>query len=87
MAQDDDDVAKGKAFWNDNEVDAYLDYLITQRSRIAGTNFKEVTYNEAAGKIANHRTHGPVKTKAHCRTKWGSVCYRSHHSAIMTSLI
>ncbi|KAG1803051.1 hypothetical protein EV424DRAFT_1351628 [Suillus variegatus] len=64
---------KEKAHWEDAEVDAFLDYLISQRSKLAGTNFKEATYSETALKIAGLKKSGPVKTASHCRVKWAGL--------------
>ncbi|KAG1822046.1 uncharacterized protein BJ212DRAFT_1297295 [Suillus subaureus] len=40
------------------------------KSVMAGTSFKEATFNEAAKYIESLRTVGPVKTGAHCKNKW-----------------
>ncbi|KAG0704330.1 hypothetical protein DFH29DRAFT_802059, partial [Suillus ampliporus] len=58
-----------KAQWNPNEIDAFLTYLISVKSALAGMNFKETTFNDAAQHIESMRTHGPVKTGGHCRNK------------------
>ncbi|KAG1805935.1 uncharacterized protein BJ212DRAFT_1486077 [Suillus subaureus] len=72
MAQKDDNKLP-KAHWNDAEVDEYLKYLITQKSKIAGTSFKDDIYYESAIKIAGLRTLGPPKTGPHCKMKWQSL--------------
>ncbi|KAG0695325.1 hypothetical protein DFH29DRAFT_1005582 [Suillus ampliporus] len=61
-----------KANWNDVETDALLEYLILHRSKLAGTTFKTKRFNEAAAHLhtKNLKTHGPMKTGAHCRNKW-----------------
>ncbi|KAG0692149.1 hypothetical protein DFH29DRAFT_779771, partial [Suillus ampliporus] len=56
--------------WNPNEIDAFLAYLISVKSTLAGMGFKETTFNEAAKHIESKRTHGPVKTGVHCKNKW-----------------
>ncbi|KAG0698590.1 hypothetical protein DFH29DRAFT_1002677 [Suillus ampliporus] len=62
-----------KAQWNSDEIDAFLSYLISAKSTMAGTNFKDTTFNEAAQHIASKRTHGPLKSGAQCGNKWGSL--------------
>ena len=81
MAQNDDasqKETKENASWNDDEIHAFLDYLITQRSKIAGTTFKDPTFADAATKIADLRTSGAVKVMAHCKSKYANVCYLPH---------
>ncbi|KAG2354770.1 hypothetical protein BDR07DRAFT_1494125 [Suillus spraguei] len=56
-----EDTRVPKAQWNDVEVDALLDYLISQKSKIA------------AIEIAGLGTHGPAKTGVQCKTKWQSL--------------
>ncbi|KAG2147922.1 hypothetical protein DEU56DRAFT_730559 [Suillus clintonianus] len=65
--------AQPKAQWNPNEIDSFLTYLISVKSAMAGTSFKEVTFNEAAKYIESLRTAGPVKTGAHCKNKWAML--------------
>lgn len=75
MAQNDDASTKENAYWNDIEVNTFLDYLITQRSKMGGTTFKDPTFADAAEKIKDLRTSGAVKTMGHCKSKFGNVCY------------
>ncbi|KAG2140622.1 hypothetical protein DEU56DRAFT_941592 [Suillus clintonianus] len=67
-----DENKQPKAQWNEAEVDALLDYLITQKSKIAGTTFKDEVFNEASNMIAGMGTYGPSKTGPQCKTKWAS---------------
>lgn len=46
--------AQPKAQWNPNEIDAFLTYLISVKSAMAGTSFKDVTFNEAVQQIASN---------------------------------
>jgi hypothetical protein len=81
MAQNDDvsqKETKENASWNDNEVNTFLDYLITQQSKIAGTTFKDPTFADAAKKIVDLRTSGAVKAMVHCKSKFANVCYLPH---------
>ncbi|KAG0698637.1 hypothetical protein DFH29DRAFT_877864 [Suillus ampliporus] len=71
MAQKDDN-RQPKAQWSEAEVDALLDYLITQKSKITGTTFKDEVFNEASNKIAGVGTHGLSKTGPQCEMKWTS---------------
>ncbi|KAG2111491.1 uncharacterized protein F5147DRAFT_651173 [Suillus discolor] len=59
--------SKEKAQWNDAEIIALLNYLITNRSKMAATSFKIDTFNKAATAIEaqNIRTQGIMKTGAH----------------------
>jgi hypothetical protein len=64
----------GNASWNDDEVEAFIDYLHKERSRIGDAgNFKPAVYTAAAESIAGLRTHGVKKKLSHCKTKWASV--------------
>ncbi|KAG2064678.1 hypothetical protein BDR04DRAFT_1034694, partial [Suillus decipiens] len=47
---------------------------------MAGTNFKEITFNEAAKKLVGLKKSGPVKTGAHCKTRWTGM--KSTYNAI-----
>ncbi|KAG0692610.1 hypothetical protein DFH29DRAFT_1045473 [Suillus ampliporus] len=71
MTQQDSAKAE-KANWNDAETDALLEYLISCRSKLAGTTFKTDRFNEAAAHLHTKKlkTHGPMKTGAHCKNKW-----------------
>ncbi|KAG1844579.1 hypothetical protein C8R48DRAFT_617860, partial [Suillus tomentosus] len=70
-----------KAVWTDTEADQLLLYLFNNRDKIADTgNFKDVTYNGAAEAIAEYLQHGPHKTGAMCKTKWGS--FKQTYNAI-----
>ncbi|KAG0701556.1 hypothetical protein DFH29DRAFT_1000095 [Suillus ampliporus] len=74
MTQQDSAKAE-KANWNDAETDALLEYLISCRSKLAGTTFKTDRFNEAAAHLHTKKlkTHGPMKTGAHCKNKWNLV--------------
>ncbi|KAG1806381.1 uncharacterized protein HD556DRAFT_1436348 [Suillus plorans] len=67
--------SKEKAQWNDAEIIALLDYLITNKLKMAATSFKIDTFNKAATAIEaqNIRTQGIMKTGAHCRNKYTSL--------------
>ncbi|KAG0704706.1 hypothetical protein DFH29DRAFT_997400 [Suillus ampliporus] len=71
MTQQDSAKAE-KANWNDAETDALLEYLISCRSKLAGTTVKTDRFNEAAAHLHTKKlkTHGPMKTGAHCKNKW-----------------
>ncbi|KAG1723797.1 hypothetical protein EDB19DRAFT_1915908 [Suillus lakei] len=75
-----DENKQPKAQWNEAEVDALLDYLITQKSKIAGTTFKDEVFNEALNMITGMGTYGPSKTGPQCKTKWASL--KQTHNAI-----
>ncbi|KAG2095757.1 hypothetical protein BD769DRAFT_1369731, partial [Suillus cothurnatus] len=62
------------AVWTDTETDQLLIYLFNNRDKVGDTsNFKDMTYNGAAEAIAVYLQHGPQKTGAMCKTKWGSL--------------
>jgi len=65
-----------KANWNDAETEAFLDYLIQNKSKLASTSFKALTLNDAAADLHNKnlKTRGAMKTGIHCRHKWNAVC-------------
>ena len=63
-----DENKQPKAQWNEAEVDALLDYLITQKSKIAGTTFKDEVFNEALNIIAGMGTYGSSKTGVETRS-------------------
>lgn len=73
-----------KAQWNLAEIEAFLTYLISVKSTMAGTDFKEVTFNAAAQEIASKRTSGPLQTRAQCKNKWGLVYYLALITSITT---
>ncbi|KAG2740212.1 hypothetical protein P692DRAFT_20753665, partial [Suillus brevipes Sb2] len=75
-----DENKQPKAQWNEAEVDALLDYLITQKSKIAGTTFKDEVFNEASNIIAGMGTYGSSKTGPQCKTKWALL--KQTHNAI-----
>ncbi|KAG1724116.1 hypothetical protein EDD22DRAFT_853867 [Suillus occidentalis] len=75
-----DENKQPKAQWNEAEVDALLDYLITQKSKIAGTTFKDEVFNEASNIIAGMGTYGSSKTRPQCKMKWASL--KQTHNAI-----
>jgi len=65
-----------RAVWIDTETDQLLIYLFNNRDKVGDTgNFKDVIYNGAAEAIAVYLQHGPQKTGAMCKMKWGSVSY------------
>ncbi|KAG1842825.1 hypothetical protein C8R48DRAFT_765561, partial [Suillus tomentosus] len=53
--------SKPKAQWCEEEVDAFLVYLQSQVSKIAGTTFKDETFHEAAKKLVGLQKQGPDK--------------------------
>jgi hypothetical protein len=64
----------GKAFWNDQEVIALLDYLQKNKTQTEGMgNFKEQVWTGALEAIAPSLTRGPLKTVKMCQTKWMAV--------------
>lgn len=74
--QTDSNIAPKKAQWNDTETNAFIDYLIANRLKMGATLFKLETFNKAASTLGTMdiRTHGPIKTGVHCRTKYNLVC-------------
>jgi hypothetical protein len=72
-----------KTHWSDAEVDALLDFLFKNRSKIGGTTFKDGTYNDAAKEIAKLKIQGQAKTGAQCKNKWNAVCFLSCHLVII----
>ncbi|KAG1788646.1 uncharacterized protein HD556DRAFT_1529848 [Suillus plorans] len=65
--------SKPKAQWCEEEVDAFLVYLQSQVSKIAGTTFKDETFNEAAKKLVGLQKQGPDKDMAQCKRKWQAL--------------
>lgn len=66
------------ASWNDAEVEAFLDYLLANKSKMGESgSYPKVVFNSAAIKIAEHHTLGPPKTGKHCQLegKWTAVCF------------
>ncbi|KAG2130567.1 hypothetical protein BD769DRAFT_1355554, partial [Suillus cothurnatus] len=58
----------------DTGTDQLLIYLFNNQDKIGDTsNLKDVTYNGAAEAISVYLQHGPQKTGAMCKTKWGST--------------
>ncbi|KAG0701713.1 hypothetical protein DFH29DRAFT_1000022 [Suillus ampliporus] len=73
MAQPEDKAPKEKAYWTEQEVDHFLEYIITQKSKITGSStFKDTTLLGASQDIASLWQWGPVKTMDHCKNKWAS---------------
>jgi hypothetical protein len=66
--------SKPKAQWCEEEVDAFLVYLQSQVSKIAGTTFKDETFHEAAKKLVGLQKQGPDKDMVQCKRKWQAVC-------------
>ncbi|KAG2093527.1 uncharacterized protein F5147DRAFT_657422 [Suillus discolor] len=62
--------SKPKAQWCEEEVNAFLVYLQLQVSKIAGTTFKDETFNEAAKKLVGLQKQGPDKDMVQCKRKW-----------------
>lgn len=73
--QTDSNIGPKKTQWNDTETNAFIDYLITNRSKMGATSFKLETFNKATSTLGamDIRTHGPIKTGVHCRTKYNLV--------------
>ncbi|KAG1862707.1 hypothetical protein DFJ58DRAFT_839246 [Suillus subalutaceus] len=61
------------AQWNDNEIFAFLDHLISEKAKVAEGGFKNNVFNQAARVITQFTTHGPTKTGGHCKGKWQYV--------------
>jgi hypothetical protein len=66
---------KPAAKWNPAETEALIAFLRGESDRMGSTSFKEVSYTTAANNIKHLHTDGPVKTAAHCRTKWTTVSF------------
>jgi hypothetical protein len=66
---------KATAKWNNQETESLIKFLHIEADRIGGpgTSFKEASYTAAAAHIRDLHSEGPIKTAAHCRTKWTSV--------------
>ncbi|KAG1759997.1 hypothetical protein EDD22DRAFT_955374 [Suillus occidentalis] len=79
-----DENKQPKAQWNEAEVDTLLDYLITQKSKIAGTTFKDEVFNEASNIIAGMGTYGSSKTGPQCKMKWALL--KQTHNAIEANI-
>ena len=61
--------------WTDLEIEAILQYFMTQTSDLADAgDFKKKTYNAAAGIIP-----GQTKTSSQVQTKWQGVSYSRYH--------
>ena len=69
-----------KAYWNDEETQALVDYLWEHRAESGdGGTFKDAVYNALPGLIAPLLSTGPIKTKTHCKTKFNTVSRLSTH--------
>ena len=66
---------KLNAKWNTRETEALISFLRSEADRLGGTSFKEPSFTAAANHIKELHTEGAVKTAAHCKTKWSSICY------------
>ncbi|KAG1855662.1 hypothetical protein DFJ58DRAFT_727477 [Suillus subalutaceus] len=66
--------------WNDNEIFAFLDHLISEKAKVTGGGFKNNVFNQAARVITQFTTHGPTKTGGHCKGKWQYL--KNIHSTI-----
>ncbi|KAG0700182.1 hypothetical protein DFH29DRAFT_1001357 [Suillus ampliporus] len=77
--KNDNKVPVPKAQWSALEVEALLDYLITQVSKIAGTTFKNDMFTKAARQITEKVGEAGLqvqpKTMTQCRMKW-TTCNR-----------
>ena len=63
------------ASWNDAKVEAFLDYLLANKSKMGESgSYPKGVFNSAAIKIAKHHTSCPPKTGKHCQGKWTVVC-------------
>lgn len=63
-----------KAFWNDKETLAFVEYLCENvDKRAEGMTFRETVFNGAPDHIAHLLTSGPAKTAKHCKTKFNTV--------------
>ena len=68
-----------KAYWNPQETQVLLDYLVAHKSEGEGAgSFKDPTFNAAVPSIAPLLTLGPPKTLKSCKNKWASVCDFAH---------
>lgn len=66
--------SSAKAYWNDKEIAAFIDYLHDHKAEAGdGGNFKISTFNRAAEHLAPLLTQGGKKTSAMCKTKWASA--------------
>ena len=67
------------ARWRDNEITAFLQYLLDHRAEGGdGATFKTSTFTAAAASIAHLHQTGGNKTAEKCRGKWNSVRYLDH---------
>src|ERR1700728_3230259 len=64
---------KATAKWNNQETESLIAFLRGEADRVGGTSFKEASYTAAAAHISSLHSEGPIKTAAHCRTKWTGV--------------
>ena len=63
-----------KAHWNDKETEAFLDYLIANKTLGQGNgSFKDPIYISAAEVISGLLSSGPAKTANTCKNKWAMV--------------
>ena len=67
-------------------MEALILFLCGEADHLGGTSFEEASFTAAASHIKNFHTEGAVKTAAHCKTKWLSVCSLLifNHSIILT---
>jgi len=61
------------AKWNTQETEALISFLHSETDRLGNTSFKDTTFTAAANHIKDFHTDGPIKTAAHCKTKWQGV--------------
>jgi hypothetical protein len=63
-----------KAIWCPRETAALVDYLHQRSFEVGnGGNFKNGTFNEAAGVIKSFLEAGADKAGMHCKTRWEKV--------------
>lgn len=69
---------KPTAKWNSAETESLITFLHGEADRNGTTSFKESSFTAAANHIKHLHTDGPVKTAAHCRTKWATQAVSSY---------
>ena len=67
--------SREKAHWTDEEINAFLDYLIEHQAEAGeGMSFKTATFTGAAALLAPMKVQGADKTAETCKRKWNTVC-------------
>lgn len=69
---------KRAAKWNTAETEALITFFRGEYTRVGGISFKDASFISAANHIQHLHTDGPIKTAAHCRTKWTAVRFFSY---------